>query len=72
MPMNLRLALDEQTFCDLLGGQMIRLSASVGRTGFTRGEEQLVLELCLAESMDGLRAALMTVIAAKTEEKPHD
>lgn len=61
--MNLRLALDQETFCRLLSGEVISLAASIGRTGFKRGAEHLVLELCLSDELEPLRWRLMGAIA---------
>jgi hypothetical protein len=64
--MNLRLALDEEIFCRLLGGEVISLEVSLGHTGFTRGGERLTLELCLSEELEPLRSMLMATLATKT------
>jgi hypothetical protein len=66
--MRVRLALDEETFCQLLGGEILCLSAAIGRTGFKRGEERLTLEICLAEELEPLRATLMTTLTAFNRE----
>jgi hypothetical protein len=58
-----RLEIDEQTFCDLLGGATIAVTAGVGRTGFSRGAEKLTLELRLSGGWEALRGALMATVA---------
>jgi hypothetical protein len=64
-----RLCLDETALCRLFVGEVLQLSVAVGRTGFTRGEERLRLEICLGEKTEALRQIFWATLTAANREK---